>query len=107
AFTLPGADCTLYALDPGRPRTVAIYHAERQLAAVLRVRGDEPGPLAVRLSPAGAVAGRVVDGDGQPVAGARVIPVYRDGAGRELDRYLRRRRGLLQTDAEGRFRLDG
>jgi len=52
-FTLPGAECTLYALDPAKPRTVVFSHAERKLAGSLSVRGDEAGPLTVRLGPAG------------------------------------------------------
>src|SRR5262249_9766098 len=66
------AECPIYALDPKRPRALAFYHVERKLGGALTVRGDEAGPLAVTLRPTGSVTGRVLDADGQPVAGADV-----------------------------------
>jgi RNA polymerase sigma factor (sigma-70 family) len=107
-FTLPTAECTLYALQPGKPRTVVFYHPERKNVGVLRIRGDETGPLTVRLSPAGGVVtGRVVDVDGNPVMGVGVTQWYsQDESARELFRYLTARGGPgihTKTDMDGRF----
>jgi hypothetical protein len=106
-FTLPKAECTVYALDPAKPRTVVFYHAEQKLAGTLTVRGDEAGPLTARLGPAGVIAGRVLDADGQPVAGVTVGLIYWDETAREVDRHLRQRKELPRTDATGRFRIEG
>jgi protocatechuate 3,4-dioxygenase beta subunit len=110
-FTLPSAECTLYALDPRKPRMVVFYHPERKLVGVLRARGDEAAPLTVRLLPTGGtVTGRVLDSAGEPVAGAGVMQHYsEDESARELFRYLsaRGRRGVrTQTGADGSFRFD-
>ena len=42
-------------------------------------RGDENGPLTVRLQPAGTVTGRLIDDDGQPRRGVRIDVNYGKG----------------------------
>ena len=69
------------ALDPSRPRRVTITHAGRRLIGTAYLKGDEAGPVTVRLQPWGAITGRVIDDDGQP----------RGPGGRE------HRRGLPET----------
>ena len=54
------------ALDPKQPRPLFFRHDEKKLAAVVMAKGDESGPLTVRLQPAGTVTGRLIDDDGQP-----------------------------------------
>ncbi len=56
----------VHALDPSKPRGVRITQAGRKLAGSVYLKGDETGPLTVRLQPCGIVTGRVVDEDGQP-----------------------------------------
>jgi RNA polymerase sigma factor (sigma-70 family) len=106
-FSLKKAECTIYALDPNRPRQVVFFHPVRKLAAVMKMRGDEKEPPTVRLVPTGGVTGRVLDGDGQPVAGAEVQLGYASKEGRELDRRLQQQREPVRTDKDGRFRVDG
>jgi hypothetical protein len=72
AFPLKGDRCTVYALDPERPRLVVCHHPGRGLAGALTVRGDEKDAPVIRLRPTGAVTGRVLDLEGRPVAGAAV-----------------------------------
>jgi hypothetical protein len=96
--TLTGADFTMPAPNPLRPRTLVVYHEGRGLAGSLQVKGDDPGPLNVRLQRWGAITGRLVDPEGQPIAGA---VVYADGKG-HLGHVSPRGR----TDKDGKFRID-
>ena len=106
-FPIQDASCTIFALDPKKPRRLFFFHAERNLAGSLRLRGDEKGPLTVRLAPAGTVTGRLLDCDGLPIAGAFVDPNPPEGRAHELYRQLRQRRPPIRTDKNGRFRLEG
>ena len=91
-FTLKGDRCTVYALDPKRPRQLAFYHAGRMLAGTLTVRGDEKEPPTVRLLPLGCVTARVLDGDGLPRPRQRLPlrPARAAGGQDRPDRPLRR-----------------
>ncbi|HEY7312762.1 MAG TPA: sigma-70 family RNA polymerase sigma factor [Gemmataceae bacterium] len=99
------ATSRIYALDPDHPRPVVVLHIERKLAAVVTLRGDEKEPVTVKLRPAATLTGRVLDADGQPVAGAEVHTLY-TSTGRELTK-SQSRWNLPRTDKEGRFRLEG
>jgi RNA polymerase sigma factor (sigma-70 family) len=96
----------IYALDPDNPRPVVFLHVAKKLAALVTLRGDEKEPVTARLAPAAILTGRVLDADGQPVAGAEVYELYSTSTGRQLTksqvRWFRPR-----TDKEGRFRLEG
>jgi hypothetical protein len=105
--TLKTAACPVLALDPARPRKVAFLHAERNLSAVVTVRGDEKEPPTVRLAPAGVITGRLLDGDGQPIAGADVYVLNLDGTDRDLIGRLTRSAPVPRSNKEGRFRVEG
>jgi hypothetical protein len=108
AFRLSQAKCTLYALAPGKSRVVIFYHPGRKLGAWLEVSGDAAGPLTAKLVPTGAVTGRVLDADGQPIAGAEVnLSFASERPASELHRFLRQQQAPPRTDADGRFKLDG
>src|SRR5262249_56321579 len=70
-----GDACGAYHLQPGKPRLMVFYEPTRKLFGTLRLKGDEKGPLVVRLGPGGAVRGRLVGPDGRPLAGV-VVKVY-------------------------------
>jgi RNA polymerase sigma factor (sigma-70 family) len=106
-FSLKGATCTVYALGAKWPRQLALYHAGRKLAGTLTVRGDEKGPLTVRLAPTGSVTARVLELDGLPIAGAEVAISFLGREARELFRELRLQHEPVRTDKDGRFRLEG
>ncbi len=106
-FVIPKADCTVFALDPTKPRELAFFHAERKLAGLLTVRGDEKERPVARLVPAGSVTGRMLDPDGQPIAGADVGLWSPDRSTRTLYGERTRNRPLARTDKDGRFRIEG
>ena len=69
------------SLDPSKPRNVVVKHEGRKLVGLVQLKGDEPGPITVRLEPWGTITGRIVDDDGNPRGGLNVasVPVGRDG----------------------------
>ena len=107
AISLKNADCVVYALDPEKPRQLVLLHQERELAAVVTLRGDEKGPRTIRLGRTGTLLGRLLDEDGQPISGANVAALYAGQVGNDLARELGRRYERPRTDDKGRFRLTG
>jgi protocatechuate 3,4-dioxygenase beta subunit len=105
-FTIKEASCTIFALDPKKPRRLFFWHAERKLAGTLALRGDEKEPVVVRLGRARAVTGRLLDRDGQPLADADIFLNWSDPAGGQLygGAQVRPR---VRTGKDGRFRFEG
>src|SRR5205085_9987911 len=103
---LKTARCPVVALDPEQLRRLVLLHPERKLAAIVTVRGDEKEPIVVRLGPTGVITGRLLDIDGQPIAGAYVVVRYEDRVASGLVGESFFRGAMPQTDPEGRFRLD-
>jgi RNA polymerase sigma factor (sigma-70 family) len=62
----------IHALDSSKPRRVIITHVGRKLIGTAFPKGDEAGPLTVRLQPWGTIIGRVVDDEGQPIKGLEI-----------------------------------
>jgi hypothetical protein len=106
-FPLTGSSCTVYALGPEKPRLVLFFHPARRLAGQLTVRGDEKEPPTVRLAATGSVTARVLDADGQPIAGAEVRVAFPREPAQELYRHLNRQKEPVRTDEKGSFRLEG
>jgi len=100
---LPGAEFAATGLDPDRPRRLIVRHAERKLCAVVKLRGDEPEPLLIRLQPAATLTGRAVTADGQPLVGGRATWSCEDLA---LNSVLQFGEPPPRTGADGRFRID-
>jgi RNA polymerase sigma factor (sigma-70 family) len=100
----------IHALDPSKPRRVTVTHAGRKLVGSVYLKGDESGPLTIRLQPWGTILGRIVDEDGkprgslglsntrgiypQPPADQGLLPGRTSGPGIRLGR-------------DGRFRIEG
>jgi RNA polymerase sigma factor (sigma-70 family) len=106
-FVIPDATCTVFGLDAKKPRRLVFFHAERNLGGTLTVRGDEKEAPTVRLSLAGAATGRVLDRDGQPLAGVAVNLSSPDPIASDLYRHLALPRQGVRTDKDGRFRVGG
>jgi hypothetical protein len=105
--SLREVSCTVFALDPKKPRRMIFLHSERKLAATLSVRGDEKEAPTARLEPTGTVTGRLLDSDDQPLAGVEIGLSFDDGDAREMYRRLDGERPPVRTDKEGRFRIEG
>jgi protocatechuate 3,4-dioxygenase beta subunit len=94
---------TVECLDPQTPRTIAFAHEGRKLIGHRVLKGDEKGPLTVRLQPWGAATGSLVDAAGKPVTDARILLVCPALPAPGLQPLA----GVARTDAEGRFRVEG
>jgi RNA polymerase sigma factor (sigma-70 family) len=70
---LTTAEFKAIALDPKHPRTVVFRDTDKKLGASLVLRGDESTPPAVRLEPVATISGRLIDADGNPRSGVRVV----------------------------------
>jgi len=114
---LETARFTVGGLEPGQPRTVLVIHAERKLAKVQRVRGNEKQPLTVRLEPFGALTGRILDSKDQPRGGLRGVAAIstkpEDYGELPLDLRIGHRswskltNGEVTADRDGKFRIEG
>ena len=49
-----------------RPRRVVVMHEGKKLIGTALVKGNEAGPVTIKLQPWGSVAGRIVDDEGRP-----------------------------------------
>ncbi len=67
------------SLLPGQWRRVTVRHRGRKLAGSIFLRGDEAGPLTLKLQPWAELTGRVLDDEGKPRAGLRLGHASADG----------------------------
>ena len=88
-------------LMPDEQRIVLLHHEGRKLGKAVTVKkGDDTnGPVVVKLARLAAISGRVVDSDGNPIAGATIRPdVLPSGDfGMQLPQVV--------SGADGRFRV--
>jgi len=62
----PSSSFEVYAIDPSSPRRVIVMHEGRKLIGSALLKGDEAGPVTIKLQPWGSVAGRIIDDEGRP-----------------------------------------
>jgi RNA polymerase sigma factor (sigma-70 family) len=103
-YTLPKDSATVYALGD-KPRTLMLLHAEKKLGGTVQVKGGET--VTAKLAPLGSVAGKLVDTDGQPIAGVTVGVQFATGPGNELYREAKLAQPPSVTAADGTFKVDG
>ena len=108
-ITYPGmkSECTIYALTPKESRSIVVYHPEWKLGGTIAIDGGSDEPVNIKLAALGGIKGRLVDPEGQPLAGVTISESYVAEAGRELIRHMQPPRPQIKTDAEGRFQIDG
>jgi len=105
----PSAKVEVHGLDPGQRRRVTITHAGRKLIGSIYLKGDETGPLTLRLQPYGTLTGRIIDDNGQPSGGLRLFNTEGVWPPRPAEQ------GILpagdndgiHTGPDGRFRVEG
>jgi protocatechuate 3,4-dioxygenase beta subunit len=108
--------------SPDQPRRLLFYHPERRLAGVQILQGQPPADLVVKLQLAGKAEGRLVDANGEPLAGMALVPwsppISSPGAARPASgiqpdsiplppNVAHSRNGQHATDQDGRFAIDG
>ena len=97
--TLKSAHFTVAGLNPRRSRKLLFLHKEKGLGYYQEIRGDDKGPLAIKLQPTGSATGRIVDKDGQPMANL-ILNVNRS-------RLIGPGGVQVKTDKDGRFLAEG
>jgi RNA polymerase sigma factor (sigma-70 family) len=99
---LQGAEFTVERIDSRVNRQLFFYHEAKKLGLFLKELGAKtPEPLIIKLQPCGSLSGRLVDRDGQPLAGSRIdIGAVRLGL-------VAPRHKWMTADKEGRFRFEG
>jgi hypothetical protein len=87
------------ALDPRGTRTLNFFDAAKNLSLSTEVRGDQTGPLTIRLQAYGSATGQLLDEDGHPLKDL-VLHFYRPGL-------MGPGEATTRTDAKGVFRVLG
>jgi hypothetical protein len=106
--TQAAAEFPVSALDPAKPRRLVLWHWQRKLVGQTTLRGDEAGPVEVRLVQGGSATGRLVDAEGKPLVEAVVRYGYRDASYQRIKpEFFGENLPSVLTDKEGHFRLDG
>jgi RNA polymerase sigma factor (sigma-70 family) len=93
---LQTATLTIWGLGERDSREVVFLHEGRRLAGAVTVRGNAREPLTVRMQPWAIVTGRLVGAKGEPRPSVLL---------RLRDDLLPN--SYLQTDKDGRFRIEG
>jgi len=98
--TLKGSDFTVRGVNPKGKRSLVFYDKERDLGYYLRLAPKSAERLTVKLERCGSVSGRILDEDGQPVAGAAVhVMGHPNNPNRDFHR--------VSTDGNGHFHVTG
>jgi uncharacterized GH25 family protein len=95
---------TAIALEADHPRTVVFVDEAKKLAGSIDLKGDEKD-VTVKLQPWGKLTGRLLDADGQPLAGASVS-VFVKNSMRHMAFMAAVREQKATTDKDGKFTLD-
>jgi RNA polymerase sigma factor (sigma-70 family) len=89
--------------DPRLPRVLLFVHVEKGLVGTAQTPKEDGGPVTVQMKPGTVVTGRLVDADRQPRAGVVLqVEFSPKGDGNTLPYPTQ----PIQTDAQGRFRID-
>jgi RNA polymerase sigma factor (sigma-70 family) len=98
------AEFRVEGLNPLRPRRLTAFHHDQKLAGFLVVKGDETESYRLQLRPWATLTGRLVDDQGKPRPGVRLLSEdWRDPIDQADNACLP---SGLSTDHDGRFRFE-
>ena len=88
---------------------MTITHAGRKLIGSVYLKGDETGPLTLRLQPYGTITGRIIDDNGQPSGGLKLFSTGGVWPPPPAEHGLlpAGNTGGTHTSNDGRFRVEG
>jgi RNA polymerase sigma factor (sigma-70 family) len=91
--------------ESGTPQRIIVYQRARKLFGTLTLKGNEKGPVVVRMRLCGAVRGRIVGEDAKPRSGVNVNLTYYEGIFWGMHAFIHGAETVL-TDADGMFVID-
>jgi RNA polymerase sigma factor (sigma-70 family) len=98
--------CVAYGVaESGKPRRLVFCEPSRKLIGTLVLKGGEKGPVVARLEPGGGVRGRLLNEDGEPLAGVELLVTYNDPQAWAMQSFLHRTKQIV-TAADGTFSID-
>jgi beta-lactamase regulating signal transducer with metallopeptidase domain/protocatechuate 3,4-dioxygenase beta subunit len=106
---LDSARFSVNGYRPDKPRTLVFVQLDGKLSGSVVLKGEQTGTLTVQLHPWASVTGRLVDGDGKPLAGVELqdshLPtnLWVKGSNGEFSRINE----SFLTDTDGRFCIEG
>jgi len=107
---LEAPEFVVTGLAKGKTRLLQFVHFEKKLAAFLVVKGDDKGPVTVKLSAAGTLTGRLVTPEGEPFKDGRLSalrgPIGEPDAVEENPAVGSLPADVL-PDKDGKFRIQG
>jgi protocatechuate 3,4-dioxygenase beta subunit len=97
--------CSVYGEASDKPLRILFGQADKKLTGEVTLTGGEKQPVVVKLGPAAAIKGRLVDADGKPLADMVIELRYRDTAAEGVHHAIHsyESRGPILTDAAGNF----
>lgn len=112
---LESNEFTVFGLNDDEERRIVFRHETRRLGAVVEVSQTSEKAVTVKLRPYSKVTGRLVDAAGKPIAGARYTAITagetsklkKTGGSRIGFKHRPVVCGQGETDADGRFHIDG
>jgi RNA polymerase sigma factor (sigma-70 family) len=107
---LPTADFLVMGVDREQTRLLQFTHAEKKLAGHFVLKGDDKGPVEVKLVAAGTLTGRLVTPDGVPVSEGKLASLR--GPIGEPDKAIEsptvgELAGEISPGKDGKFRIEG
>jgi protocatechuate 3,4-dioxygenase beta subunit len=102
--SLKTADFIVHGLTPTKPRNLMFVHEGLRLAGSCVVRGDERGPITVKLQPWATITGRLITADGLPRADVNFY--FRTGFEPDMGLGIPPKHSSY-PDKDGKFRVEG
>jgi RNA polymerase sigma factor (sigma-70 family) len=107
---LEAPEFVVTGLEKEKTRLLQFVHFEKKLAGSLVVKGDDKGPVTVKLAAAGTLTGRLVSPDGEPLKDGQLLAL-RGPIGEpdvvEENPSVASLPSNISPDKDGKFRIQG